>query len=109
MPTTPIVNREESDRTLAFEFFTDRKSEIIENRRWLEGPAPVGFRNQAAHAIMATIAAANVWWCRGAQQWRSEFQQTITISIKPPPRAQSYVLPLNRLNDNCIHSIVRKE
>lgn len=48
------------------------------------------------------------WRCRGGKRWRSEFHQTITIPIKPPPRTQSYALPLNSFNDNCIHPIVRK-
>lgn len=62
MPATPRVNHEKSDRIPAFEFFLDRKPEIIENWRWLEAHDPVAFRNQAAHSLMATEVAANAWW-----------------------------------------------
>ena len=62
MPAAPVVNHAKSDRIPAFEFFLDRKPEIVENWRWLEGHEPVAFRNQAAHTLMATGVGAVAWW-----------------------------------------------
>ena len=62
MPAASVVNHTKSDRIPAFEFFVDRKPEIIENWRWLEVHEPVAFRNQATHTLMATDVGANTWW-----------------------------------------------
>lgn len=62
MPAAPRVNHEKSDRIPAFEFFLDRKPEIVENWRWLEGHEPEAFRNQAAHSLLTTGVGMNAWW-----------------------------------------------
>lgn len=62
MPAAPRVNHEKSDRIPAFEFFVDRKPEIVENWRWMEGHDPAAFCNQAAQSLLATGVAANAWW-----------------------------------------------